>query len=338
MSNLKRLKYIDFIKGVAIICIIFGHLGIGAINRIVYTFHVPVFFFITGYLTNTETDFLSFIKKKTKKLIIPYFLTCITIILFAGLINMFFTKEGSTPEIMNSWIKASLYGSGANYTKPFHIKMIGAIWFLLASFFGQVFMYVIYKARENVRPLLVIGLFLFGFYSHTFLFQFPLSVQEGMCSTLFIYAGYIYRKFKLQIDNNRIKKYVFVLSLVMWIRFILFFTSFYVVECNFGNGLIDIISSLCACYCVLETAVLSKSLIEKKNVLADKICFFGEISLIILCVHLTEMNIFPYKYVLSGLTGMTFKIVKLLLKLIIIFVCTPLIAKIINKTKESIKK
>ena len=46
----KRLTYIDIARGIAIICIVLGHLGNNTINRVVFTFHVPIFFFITGYI------------------------------------------------------------------------------------------------------------------------------------------------------------------------------------------------------------------------------------------------------------------------------------------------
>lgn len=58
-----RLQYIDIAKGIAMICIILGHLGNANINRIVFTFHVPIFFFITGYFTNSKRDLNDFIKK-----------------------------------------------------------------------------------------------------------------------------------------------------------------------------------------------------------------------------------------------------------------------------------
>ena len=40
----KRLQYIDIAKGIAMICIILGHMGNANINRVVFTFHVPIFF------------------------------------------------------------------------------------------------------------------------------------------------------------------------------------------------------------------------------------------------------------------------------------------------------
>ncbi len=42
----KGEKYLDLAKGIEIISIIIGHLGIYTINRIVYTYHTPVFLYI----------------------------------------------------------------------------------------------------------------------------------------------------------------------------------------------------------------------------------------------------------------------------------------------------
>ena len=39
-----RLRFVDIAKGISIICIILGHLGIHNITRVVFTFHVPIFF------------------------------------------------------------------------------------------------------------------------------------------------------------------------------------------------------------------------------------------------------------------------------------------------------
>lgn len=53
MKKSERLRYVDIAKGLAIICIIIGHLGNWNINRVVFTFHVPIFFMITASLNAT---------------------------------------------------------------------------------------------------------------------------------------------------------------------------------------------------------------------------------------------------------------------------------------------
>ena len=48
----RRLQYLDAVRGFAMICIVLGHLGIADINRFVFTFHLPIFYLITGYFIN----------------------------------------------------------------------------------------------------------------------------------------------------------------------------------------------------------------------------------------------------------------------------------------------
>ena len=54
-----RIRFIDTARGIAIICIILGHLGSASINRVVYTFHIPLFFLITGYFKYLDGQFCS---------------------------------------------------------------------------------------------------------------------------------------------------------------------------------------------------------------------------------------------------------------------------------------
>lgn len=43
-KNKNRLDTFDIAKGIGIISIVIGHLGIAKINRIVFTYHVPLFY------------------------------------------------------------------------------------------------------------------------------------------------------------------------------------------------------------------------------------------------------------------------------------------------------
>lgn len=79
----QRLEYIDHLKAVAITLVVFGHFLI-AINpirfsyhpvQIVYSFHMPLFFFLSGFMVgfkdNGKLPF-SFIKKKMATLLLPW--------------------------------------------------------------------------------------------------------------------------------------------------------------------------------------------------------------------------------------------------------------------------
>ena len=79
-----RLRFVDIAKGISIICIILGHLGIHNITRVVFTFHVPIFFLITGYFVSRKEGVRDFAIKKARTLLVPYFVTSLVMIAVAA--------------------------------------------------------------------------------------------------------------------------------------------------------------------------------------------------------------------------------------------------------------
>ena len=48
--NNTRKEYIDIYRGIGILCMVIGHLYIGFIfDKFSHAFHMPMFFFVTGY-------------------------------------------------------------------------------------------------------------------------------------------------------------------------------------------------------------------------------------------------------------------------------------------------
>ena len=43
-----RILWIDAAKGIGLLCVILGHLGVPYLSTLVYTFHMPLFFFLSG--------------------------------------------------------------------------------------------------------------------------------------------------------------------------------------------------------------------------------------------------------------------------------------------------
>lgn len=77
MPNLtKRNESIDFLKGIAIFLVVLAHCWIldREIFYIIYSFHMPLFFCISGYLFSNRRPFKEFFVTKVKTLIVPYIL------------------------------------------------------------------------------------------------------------------------------------------------------------------------------------------------------------------------------------------------------------------------
>ena len=293
METKKRVKYIDVARGIAIICIILGHLGISNIDKVVFTFHVPIFFFITGYFIDDSLSMDEFIKKKIKTLIIPYICTCLVIILIATLKNMCFYGTEIASKTAMDWIMASLYGSGVNYDGGiYYVKAIGAIWFLLATFFGSVFLKGTLNMKRYTRIATILFLFVIGYKSYE-IFLIPFSIQPGCCATIFMYIGYLIKDIKRGIKEVSVEvKVVFtILAILLWFYFIKTFEGFFLVECYFGRGIIDILGCICGCYIII---LISKFIGKYLRIISNALAFIGKYSLYVLCIHIVELNLIPW--------------------------------------------
>lgn len=71
----KRMYEIDIARGIAIVLVIIGHSlsdTHNVINQWILSFHMPLFFVISGIcFDDNNTKFLVFLKKKIKHLIVP---------------------------------------------------------------------------------------------------------------------------------------------------------------------------------------------------------------------------------------------------------------------------
>lgn len=83
----ERLHYMDMAKGVGILCVIVGHLGSQKISNVIYSFHMPLFFLISGYFICKESKPKNVIKKRLKQLLPAYLLTTLCIIVLVCICN-----------------------------------------------------------------------------------------------------------------------------------------------------------------------------------------------------------------------------------------------------------
>ena len=69
-----RIKWIDTAKGLGLLCVILGHLGVPYLSTWIYTFHMPLFFFLSGIVfSGRKYRFGEYLKRKMKSLVLPYF-------------------------------------------------------------------------------------------------------------------------------------------------------------------------------------------------------------------------------------------------------------------------
>ncbi len=65
-SNVKRgsrVIFVDIIRGVAVLSVLLGHIST-TITRFIYSWHLPLFFFVSGFFFKSTRRFLSIFKKE----------------------------------------------------------------------------------------------------------------------------------------------------------------------------------------------------------------------------------------------------------------------------------
>lgn len=90
---------------------------------------------------------------------------------------------------------------------------------------------------------------------------------------------------------SEVRRAINLLALVVWLDFIKNFKSFWMVHCDFGRGIMDILGCLCGCYVIIKIAKLIQN---KTSTIGDFFAYIGEYSIFILCIHLLELNLFPW--------------------------------------------
>ena len=305
----KRIGYIDVARGIAMISIVLGHLGQPNFNRVVFTYDLPIFFLISGYFFDTDSSFSTFMVRKLRQLIVPYCFTCLLYLICSSCMNAAYHEPWNAN--LSSRLIACLYGAGDSWPQPFNISAIGAIWFLWALFWTSVALKLLLRLKPILRIASVAVLFCLSCWSWRIIWL-PLSIQAGGCALLFVYIGYLLRKLLPKLRNAsisfEIKAAGALLALAMWVWFIHTFTAFWLVHCEIGNGMSDIIGSLCGCVVLL---LLSRCIERWARPLAAPLAFYGRYSLIFLSIHLVELNcvryweIYPRFLAMTGLADST---------------------------------
>lgn len=159
-------------------------------------------------------------------------------------------------------------------------------------FWGKL-IYSFYSSTKYSFPITII-LFSIGYISSKY-FYLPLSIQSGLTSIIFIHAG---KKIKEKDILNSGFVYIFLLSLELWISMLFLKGGKMSIVSNFYDNIpANIISGICG-----SVALLSFCRKIEKSKLFVVFKFIGKYSLIFLCLHIIDLNLFPWGWIFEQLS------------------------------------
>ena len=152
----------DIARGLGILFVILGHNEActkGSLGfHIIYSFHVPLFFFISGFFHKSQVPLSIDIRKRARKLLLPYFLTGLPIVILKGIFNL---QTAGLIMIGLAW------GAGGSGT-PYSFLYWPPVWFLTSLFITQVSFSILHpillRARAVTRHIFGATVLVAGIY------------------------------------------------------------------------------------------------------------------------------------------------------------------------------
>lgn len=259
---MQRVQYnedLDFLKGIGIVFVVLGHCFTSAIvekyptiemcKLIIYTFHMPLFFIVSGYLQGLKPYKLKKLKKislhQTRKLLLPYLVWSILLYVFYFFINKL--SVGTIPEdITLNPFKLLL--------NIFTYKVVtgNVLWFVYILFLISVVSYFIHCliSRKSVSVMFVILVAAIGFIANSYMQEDLFIIKRFAVMWIYYEIGVFIGKYVKDVSF----KASWYLNLGFAALYVLLFIGFV----NIGGTCGMILNILCALTAVFIFYSLSK--------------------------------------------------------------------------------
>lgn len=226
--SLERLDTIDIAKGIGILFVVFAHVNYTPeLLVLIYSFHMPLFFIISGMMFQKEKykTFTAFFKRKVQTLIVPYIIFSVCSIGYAYVSEQIFPElfDISRTEYLQ-YLRQVILAQGS------HPVLNTPLWFVLCLFAVEIMYYFIAKFSTKSIVVIVMAISSFGWLLESSYLPFDNTLLpwtfDTACFALGFYAfgNLIFPKIKQIISS--IKKHnqkkqicilLFLVCIIVWL-------------------------------------------------------------------------------------------------------------------------
>lgn len=181
----ERIEWIDVAKGIGALLVIIGHMVRNEmVNIVIYAFHMPLFFFLSGVTFYGKKGFKNFISKKFKAIIIPYLIFSIPVFAYYC---AWIIKDNT--DVLTSIFERFVGIFICWKQSPFY----NGIWFLPCIFGTYIIAYFVFNYIKDKKLIFVIAVIAFalGQLLNHFEITLPLGFDTSLISFLFMAVGYL---------------------------------------------------------------------------------------------------------------------------------------------------
>jgi len=188
-----RVVYIDLFRGVGVLLMILGHLGLGkAFDHYIHAFHMPMFFFVSGFFFKPAKGMAAFLGKKARTLLLPYAVFG----LGHYLLNILMGGDAVAP------LKHLLF------VNTIGLPITGALWFLTALFVTELVYHLLNRCLAN-RKLLHLAVIIIALAGNllpkALPFRLPYAMDAGFTGVGLYHLGRLFKE-GLEKENSLAKR------------------------------------------------------------------------------------------------------------------------------------
>jgi len=236
----ERFYWIDYAKVIGIFLVVLGHIHLQNkfYTDFIFSFHIPLFFFVSGFLFKSVGEFKADFKKSFRTLLIPYF--------WFYVLSYFIWLEGFIrhPELFPdrsyyAFFVKPMAGMvlAVGYDTPHSIMANVPLWFLPGLFFCRMIFSLLLKfskrgntAMSFLIVALVALLVILELFDKVPLF----SIGSAVMALPFFYAGYLLKNSRFQPSNISRNMLGFILAAGFTVTVLLAWINGYV-DMNYVN-------------------------------------------------------------------------------------------------------
>lgn len=279
-----RVNWIDIAKGIGMFFVVLGHQFMipEELSTWIYSFHMPLFFFLSGFVYRQSTSSLKeILKKKMRTLILPYFFIAIVTYVYWLFIGRNFGGDALLNISPLKPLLGIFYSIGVDYWLVFNTP----IWFLTCLFCVEVIYDLICRYLKNPLTILFV-LLVSSLVGYTLLKlnipRLPWGLNIAFFAIIFYGIGNFLKKSYLYKQFLQIKSRYTFFALAIAFVFINYFISYYNgrVDMNsgqYGNIFLFYSSAIFG----IGAVIISAKFLEQSRLLL----YFGKRTLIILGFH-----------------------------------------------------
>lgn len=281
-----RIKWIDYIKSGSIFLVVMGHAGFPEdIRSIIYVFHIPLFFFLSGMFFNFEKfpNYKTFLKRRFFQLIVPYlFFNAITYLLW-----VFVGRHFGLDATLNISPFKPLLGILLGNANHLYLEHNVPMWFLACLFTTENLYFLLFRKQNSKTILKMLPIVaVIGFFDYHFnhVVRLPWGINIAIVMLAFYGLGSLLRdKIIGKSFHQSILFAIAVFSFSMVLLIAHFNGKIEVSDHYYGNYLLFWIGAFSG----IISAISIAKIIENLRVNLAFLSFIGQNTLIIFALHLT---------------------------------------------------